>query len=79
MADQQRQVSKPDFNVYALDGEGRNAFWLKIGAAWKHRDGKEGFNIQLQALPLNSRLVLLPPKDQGEEGSQPADGEAAAA
>jgi hypothetical protein len=34
-------------------------FWLNIGAAWPHEDGK-GFNVILQALPLhgNGKLVL---------------------
>jgi len=72
MADPQGNARQPDFNVYALDGEGRNAFWLKIGAAWAHKEGK-GFNIQLQALPLNNRLVLREPKAQDDSGTQEGD------
>lgn len=33
------------------------AFWTKIGAAWKHGDGK-GINIVLKALPLDGNLIL---------------------
>ncbi|WP_346658407.1 hypothetical protein [Bradyrhizobium sp. 134] len=44
-----------------VDGEGDNAFWTKIGAAWEHKDGK-GFNILLTAMPLNGRLVIRQPK-----------------
>jgi hypothetical protein len=34
-------------------------YWLNIGAAFPHEDG-EGFNLQLQALPLhgNGKLVM---------------------
>ena len=31
--------------------------WLKIGAAFEHKDGK-GYNLTLQALPTDGRLVL---------------------
>ena len=38
-------------------GEGREPFWLKIGAAFEHKDSK-GFNLELQALPIDGRIVL---------------------
>jgi hypothetical protein len=38
-------------------GEGRKAIWTRIGSAWQHADGK-GFNIQLDAVPLNGRISL---------------------
>jgi hypothetical protein len=47
--------------VYVVEGEGDDAFWTKVGAAWPHQDGK-GFNITLSALPLNGRLVVREPK-----------------
>ncbi|GAA0022825.1 hypothetical protein IVB36_01390 [Bradyrhizobium sp. 35] len=53
--------------VYVVEGEGDNAFWTKIGAAWEHQDGK-GFNIQLSCLPLNGRLVIREPKADAEAG-----------
>jgi hypothetical protein len=56
---------RPTLAVYVVEGEGDNAFWTKIGAAWTHEDG-EGFNITLTALPLNGRLVVRKPKSNGE-------------
>lgn len=53
--------SRPTHNVYVVEGEGDNAFWTKVGAAWQHADG-EGLNLTLTALPLNGRLVIRPPK-----------------
>ncbi|KRR20997.1 hypothetical protein CQ14_35980 [Bradyrhizobium lablabi] len=47
--------------VFVVEGEGDNAYWSKIGAAWPHQDGK-GFNIQLSSLPLDGRLVIREPK-----------------
>jgi hypothetical protein len=35
-----------------------------------HQDG-DGFNVMLQALPLNGKIVLRPPKAQTEEPAQP--------
>jgi len=35
----------------------QDPFWLKIGAAFKHKDGK-GHNLVLQALTTDGHLVL---------------------
>lgn len=37
------------------------SFWTPIGSAFAHKDGK-GFNIELEALPVNGRIVLREPK-----------------
>lgn len=39
------------------DREGKKAFWTRIGGAWAHADGK-GFNIQIEAVPLDGRITL---------------------
>jgi hypothetical protein len=38
-------------------GEGKKAFWTRIGSAWQHADAK-GFNVQLDAVPLDGRISL---------------------
>lgn len=47
-----------------------SAEWLKIGAAWLHKDGK-GFDLNLEALPVSGRVVLrlneAKKKDSGAE------------
>ena len=50
------QKSQRPYAVYVVE-EGDDAYWTKIGAAWRHEDGK-GFNIQLSCMPLNGRLVV---------------------
>lgn len=47
----------PTHHVFVVDGEGANAFWTKIGAAWQHADGK-GLTIALNAIPLDGRVVV---------------------
>ena len=39
------------------DREGGKGFWTRIGAVWPHSDGK-GFNVQLDNIPLDGRIVL---------------------
>lgn len=52
-------TSKPVYDVYVVEDRGKeqDAFWLKVGAAFAHKD-QDGMNIVLQALPPNGRLVL---------------------
>jgi hypothetical protein len=38
-------------------GEGKQAIWTKIGAAFPHGTGK-GLTIQLDALPIGDRIVF---------------------
>jgi len=61
-------ANAPSHNVYVVEdrGEGDDPFWLKIGAAWAHKDGK-GFNVNLSALPLDNRLVLRVPAEAGSD------------
>ena len=52
----------PVFYVYSIRDRGRRekAIFTKIGAAWPTKDGW-GFSIQLDALPIGDRIVLLEP------------------
>jgi len=43
-------------------------FWTRIGAAWPHEDG-EGFNIQIDVLPIDGKIVLRTPKADDGEGT----------
>jgi hypothetical protein len=64
MANQQ-----PDYRAYTVikRGEGQEDFWLPIGAAFMHQDG-DGYNIVLQALPIDGKVVLRLPTAQSETG-----------
>lgn len=43
------------YQVRQLSGD--KSMWTRIGSAWPHGDGK-GFNIQLNAVPLDGRVTL---------------------
>lgn len=46
--------------------------WTKIGIAFPHKEGP-GFNVQLKALPLDGRVILLPPdQDDGTDKARDA-------
>ena len=62
--------SAPTHNVFTVEDRGKDEdpFWLKIGAAWAHKDGK-GFNVTLSALPLDNRLVLREPTEPDDDQS----------
>jgi hypothetical protein len=59
--------NRPTHSVFVVEGEGDNAFWTKIGAAWAHEDG-DGFSITVTAMPLNGRLVVRTAKQAEEAG-----------
>jgi hypothetical protein len=62
--------NKPTLYAYAVKDRGKNqkAIWTRIGAAWQHEKGV-GFTIELEAFPIDGRLVLTAPKaDEAQEG-----------
>jgi hypothetical protein len=47
------------YRVYSVIARPKQEdFWLNIGAAFPHEDG-QGFNLQLQALPLHGHGKLV--------------------
>jgi hypothetical protein len=59
-------MSKPDFRVYTvIKRDGKDDYWLNLGVAFKHEDG-EGYNLLLQALPTEGKLVMRTYKEDAE-------------
>lgn len=64
----------PLYRAYTVIEREKNQppFWLNIGSAFAHKDGK-GFNVILQALPINSGKLVLrlyeeqPPQETTEK------------
>lgn len=50
---------------YQAGGANRSN-WTRIGAAWAHKGG-QGFNVQLDAFPLDGRLTVYPVADRKED------------
>lgn len=52
------QSKAPTHSAYQVrDGKNGKSFWTRIGAAWSHADG-QGFNLQLDCVPLDGRVTL---------------------
>lgn len=49
---------KPSHVAYQVrNREGSNAFWTRIGSAWRHADD-QGFTVHLDSMPLDGRITL---------------------
>jgi hypothetical protein len=60
-------MSGPTHRAYTvIKREGKEDYWLNLGIVFKHEDG-EGFNILLQALPTDAKIVLRTYKEREEE------------
>ena len=56
MADS-RQPNTPTHRAYSvIQREGQDDYWLNLGLVFPHNDGS-GFNIMLQAYPLDGKIV----------------------
>lgn len=41
--------------------------WTRIATAWPHHKNKDGFTVELNAVPLTNTIVFLPPKPKAED------------
>lgn len=64
----------PTLIAYSVkqNGKNRKSFWTRIGAAWPQKNG-QGFNVQLEAFPVDGKIVLMPPK--ADDASATFEGE----
>ena len=65
---------QPNYTAYTVvKREGQDDFWIPIGGAWMHEDG-DGYNVMMQALPIDGKVVLRLPKAQNDQPpEQPAN------
>ena len=47
------------------DRNGGKGFWTRIGSVWAHADG-QGFNVQLECVPLDGRITLRVATEKAE-------------
>jgi hypothetical protein len=58
------------FTVEEYESNGKTGKrWTKIGAAFPHKEGI-GFSIELKAVPLDGRLVILPPDNDDNRSNK---------
>jgi hypothetical protein len=60
---------KPTHRLYRVIGDGKQATWTPIGAAWPNKDGM-GFSIQLDAIPREGRVMLRVITEKTDGGQQ---------
>ena len=69
---------QPDMILYAVkeyrDGKEIKGHWMRIGAAWRHKDGV-GYNIRQDFVPLGKdySIVLREPLPDDRESGQDTD------
>jgi hypothetical protein len=52
-----KDAKQPTHRAYSvIKREGQDDFWLNLGLVFPHKDGS-GFNIMLQAFPLDGKIV----------------------
>ncbi len=61
----QQSASKSPTHVayHVRDNAKGDSYWTRIGSAWAHADGN-GFNIQVEVVPLDGRITLRVPSDK---------------
>ncbi len=74
MADKD-ETRQPTHRAYSvIRREGQDDFWRNIGVVFPHKDGS-GFNIMLQAFPLDGKIVCREVSDAAEAAEQPSPNE----
>jgi hypothetical protein len=67
---ERNEAKQPTHRAYAvIRRENQDDFWLNLGLVFPHKDGG-GFNIMLQALPLDGKIVCREISDDGQNGEQ---------
>ena len=60
-------MAKPAYRAYTvIKREGKDDYWLNLGVAFEH-DDHGGFNLLLQALPIDGKIVLRTYKEEEVE------------
>ena len=54
---------QPAFIAHTVrDTPDGKSFWNRVGVVWANKNGK-GFVLQLESVPLDGRVVLMPPSN----------------
>ena len=65
------EAKQPTHRVYSvIRREGQDDFWLNLGLVFPHKDGK-GFNLMLQALPIDGKLVCREVSEEDATAHEP--------
>ncbi len=63
---------RPSHIAYQVrEGEETKSYFNRIGAVWTHKDG-EGFNIQLDSVPVDGKVTVRSVQDRIQEAKDNA-------
>lgn len=66
------QSRGPSHIAYQVrEGEENKSYFNRIGSVWPHKDG-QGFNIQLDSLPVDGRVTVRSVQDRLQEAKDNA-------
>ena len=67
MSNDNNESKRPTHIAYQVrEGDENNAYFNRIGAVWTHKDG-EGFNIQLDSLPVDGKVTVRSVQERLQE------------
>jgi hypothetical protein len=63
---------RPSHIAYQVrEGDDNKSYFNRIGAVWQHKDG-EGFNIQLDSVPVDGKLTVRSVQDRIQDAKDNA-------
>ena len=66
-----QEPNAPDYLAWHVTQKAEKSFWTKVGAAWKHKDGR-GYSLQLETCPINGRIDLRLPLEDAPQSENEA-------
>lgn len=70
MSNKSDTSNRPTHAIWQVIGEGNKARWIRVGAAWMHKDLK-GTNLKFDSIPLNGRVVVREITEQDNAAGEP--------
>ncbi|MCD8571202.1 MAG: hypothetical protein LRY76_06735 [Alphaproteobacteria bacterium] len=68
------ESKRPSHIAYQVrEGEENKSYFNRIGSVWPHKDG-EGFNIQLDAVPVDGRITIRSVQERIQEAKETSRG-----
>lgn len=66
----ENETKRPSHIAYHVrEGEENKSYFNRIGSVWPHKDG-EGFNIQLDAVPVDGRITIRTVQERIQEAKE---------
>lgn len=70
MSNKSDTSNRPTHAIWKVIGEGNKARWIRVGAAWMHKDLK-GTNLKFDSMPLSGRVVVRELTEQDNAAGEP--------